>query len=68
MRFGFALLLATACTGTPVDTGGDIAAAVTCTDEAGMVHAVGESWDADCANTCTCLEDGSADCTDLGCP
>ena len=37
-----------------------------CVDAGGISHDVGESWASDC-NTCTCLEDNSVDCTDLGC-
>ncbi|MES2638711.1 MAG: hypothetical protein V4850_04495 [Myxococcota bacterium] len=68
MRLILLALFAAACTGASSDTA-DSAAVVTCVDDAGVVRAVGETWDAgDCANTCSCTEDGHADCTDLGCP
>jgi hypothetical protein len=60
------LALLLACTGpTPEDS----AAPIVCVDDSGVEHAVGESWeDVDCpVISCTCLEDGFTECTDLDC-
>jgi hypothetical protein len=63
----FAIVLISACTGPEPDSGGD-SAAVTCVVD-GVVHQVGDTWDADdCVNTCSCEADGTAECTDLDCP
>ena len=40
--------------------------AVTCEGKDGERIQVGEGWDSDC-NRCTCQDDGSVLCTDLGC-
>lgn len=67
MRYVFSLLLAVACTGSAPDDTARETAAVTCEYD-GVVYEVGESWDAgDCGNTCTCMEDGVEECTDIGC-
>lgn len=55
--------------GSDEGTTGDSGSGVTCTDDSGDAHAVDETWTtADGCNTCTCLDDGTADCTDLACP
>ena len=50
------------------DDGASKDAAVTCTDVDGHEHQPGDTWDdADGCNTCTCQDDGTVSCTDLGC-
>ena len=59
------LMAATAgCAGT---SGSDDSESVTCEGPDGTIYTVGESYDSDC-NTCTCQDDGTISCTDLGCP
>jgi len=40
--------------------------AVTCEGKDGERIQVGDGWDADC-NRCTCQDDGTASCTEMGC-
>ena len=40
--------------------------AVTCEVRDGERIQVGEGWDSDC-NRCTCQDDGSVACTEMGC-